>query len=491
MTEKPRSQKATGESAPADGLDGQAAVSPGQLLNQVYTLLYNKAVGLMLILLAGLLSLVGVLLPQMPSAVKGDAAQEAQWLESVRPVLGGWTGPLERVGFLSMFSSVPFLVVMGLLAASIAACTVHRLPVLWKAARHPHLRVSDRFFEHARLRAHFTTPVSPQAAFKTVCEDARRHRMRVLVPEPGTGLNAYLDRHAWAPFGTVLAHAAFIVIMVGFTVSSLSGFRDEQFTLTVGYPKAVGHGTTLVAEARSFQDSYYADGSPKDYVADVVLREGDREVASQQVRVNSPLSYGGVMLHQAYFGVAAVLRVLDGSGQEVLHDGVALEWTSRDKVFVFGRTTLPDGRLLYAISPASGQVGTGIEPGQVRVELLETEDAAPLERALVDQGVPVSLGEYTVTFEREKQFTGMILRRDPGTPIVWVGFGMLAVGTFLTMLLRHQRIWVRVTVEDGQTLVQLASPDRRDWGFARLFTEMSVRVSQKMAGDRKRSDEDA
>ncbi len=369
-----------------DGLDEALDLSPGRFLHAIYALFHNKAFGLILILLTGLLSLIGALLPQKPSSIAGDSERQAVWLDRVRDSVGGWTSILDALGFFSMFSSIPFLVVMGLLALSIIACTTHRIPVIWKAARHPHVRVKARFFDVAGLRTRFITSQEPDEALEVIVADARRHGLRVIHDDAGTGRGVYLDRNAWMPFGTVLAHTAFVVIMAGFVVSSLTGFRDERFALTIGYPREVGHGTTLVAEATGFRDTYYDNGGPKDYVADLVLRDGDETVAQQEVRVNSPLSHAGLMFHQAYFGVAAVMRVTDASGVTVFEGGVPLEWTTQDKIFNYGHVTLPDQTMMYVISPASGQVGRGIAPGQVRVELRRGEKTAPLASTVIDMG---------------------------------------------------------------------------------------------------------
>ena len=470
----------TDSSGPMDGLDDQAALSPGQVLMQIYAFFYKKAAGLVLLLLAGTLSLLGVLFPQMPSSVRGDPEAAARWVESARSVFGGWTDVLRTAGVFTMFSSVPFLVVMALLALSIIACTVHRLPVIWNAARHPRTRVTARFYDRARLRSRFTAPVSAEKAFQVIRADAREHRMRFIVDDGGPGRNAYIDRNRWGPFGTAFAHTAFVIIMAGFVVSSVTGFSDQEFTLTIGHPKDVGHGTALVAEARSFQDTYYEDGSPKDYVADLAIYDGGEEVANREVRINSPLSYDGVVFHQAYFGVAAVLTITDDSGAEVFHDGVALDRTTRDKKLTYGRTTLPDGNTVFVIGAASGQTGTGIEPGQMKIEVHEGETSTPVGEAVLDTGVPATVGAYTFDFEREQQFTGMIVKKDPGIGIVWFGFVLLMVGTCMTMFFRHQRMWVRVTETDDGALVQMASPDRQDSGFTRFFTDMTVRVSSDM-----------
>ena len=145
--------------------------------------------------------------------------------------------------------------------------------------------------------------------------------------------------------------------------------------------------------------------------------------------------------------------------------------------------------MMYVISPASGQVGRGIAPGQVRVELRRGEKTAPLASTVIDMGTATPVGDYSVTFQREQQFTGMILRSDPGTGIVWAGFALLVVGTCMTMFFRHQRLWVRVSGTEEGTLVQMASPDRRDSGFTRFVTDMVERINTQLASATKKGDQ--
>ena len=478
---------------PIDGLDGTVRVAPGQLFGSIYAFFYNKRVGLVLILLTGLFALIGVLFPQAPSGVLDDPASKQAWLESVRPTFGGWTDIVATLGFFSVFSSIPFVVLMVLLAISTLACTFHRVPLLYKTAFHPHTRVSAEFFNRARLASSFTSPVPVDAMVATIKADARSNRVRVIEDERGPGRNLYTDKWHLAPFGTAVAHVGMVVIMAGFLLSSLTGFRDDQFTLTIGHPTEVGHGTGLVAEAKSFTDSYYDNGTPKDYVTDLVLTRDGQEVARQEVRVNEPLTYDGVMFHQAYFGIAAVMQVTDAQGQVVFHDGVPLEWTTQDGSMTYGVLDVPGHDLeLFVIGSASGRTDTGIAPGQMRVEVYPSDGDVPLGTAILDQGGYVSVDGLTYTFEREQQFTGLLVKRDPGTGVVWLGSALLVLGTCLTMFLRHHRIWFRVTeTGDGGSLVQLASPDRQDATFARRFDEISARLSDKVSVPQGRSNADA
>ncbi len=468
---------------PVDGLDGAVHLAPTQFLRSIYALFYNKRFGLFLILAAGLLGLFGVLFPQAPAGVLDDPQRRLAWLESVRPTYGGWTDIMASAGFFNLFSSIPFVIVMVLLALSIAACTTHRIPLLAQAAFRPHTRVTGEFFNRARLNASFTAAgASPEQVATQIKADAARNRSRVIEDDRGPGVNLYTDKWHLAPFGTAIAHLAFIVIMAGFLVSSFTGFRDNQFTLTVGRPAEVGHGTGLVAEAKSFSDTYYEDGTPKDYVTDLVLTKDGQQVAQQEVRVNEPLTYDGVMFHQAYFGVAGVIKIADASGQTIFHDGIPLEWTAQDGNLVYGVLEVPGHELeLFVIGSASGRTGTGIQPGQMRLEVYPADQDTPLGTAIVDQGGQVEVEGLTYTFEREQQFTGLLVKRDPGAGIVWLGCALLVIGTCLTMFFRHHRIWFRITETEDGSLVQLASPDRQDATFTRRFTEIGENLAAQLA----------
>lgn len=215
-----------------------------------------------------------------------------------------------------------------------------------------------------------------------------------------------------------------------------------------------------------------------------MLTKDGTEVARQDVRVNSPLIYDGIYFHQAYFGVSAVMQVTDASGQSVYHDGVTLDWNTPDRTMVYGVIMLPGDLELFVITPASGQTSTSIKPGQVRIEVYPAGEDVPRGTAVLDQGGHVEVDGFTIAFEREQQFTGMIVKRDPGAAIVWLGSALLVIGTCMTMFLRHHRIWFRVTETDDGTLVQLASPDRKDVSFTRQFNEIGEKLNQQLSNER-------
>lgn len=441
-----------------------------RIVKAVYRFFHSKVTGLTLILAMGALSLLGTLLAQAPAGVRADPQAYAGWLDDVRPRYRGWTDPLNTLGMFHVFSSVWFQAVSALLALSILACTSHRLPQLWQRSMRPHTHVTPGFYDHAELTARFRASGDAQSVSDRIAASLHDHHYRVLTDSKGPGQGLYADRFRFFPFGTAVAHVSMVVIILGVVVSATMGFKEEQFAVTIGTRVPVGNGTNLSVEAQSFTDRYYDDGRPMDYASDLAVYDGSTKVAEQQIRVNDPVRYDGVSIYQSYFGIAALMKITDSAGATVYSGGVPLQWSSDDGRKSLGKITLPDkGIVAYVVAPASGTVDPEIAAGQVRVDLYPAQGDTLMGTRILSQGEPTALGDLTFTFEREKQFTGLIVSRDPGALLVWIGSALMVGGLFATLFFRHRRLWVRL-LDDGTGVdVWIASADRHDSAYETWF----------------------
>ncbi|GAB48596.1 cytochrome c biogenesis protein ResB [Mobilicoccus pelagius] len=437
--------------------------------HRVFAFFHNKKVGLLLILAMAVFTLVGALIAQVPADIRADPESYADWLGAQRPKYGGWVPILDAVGAFSTFSSWWFKLTSVLLGLSIVACTLHRLPGMWQKATRPHLHVTEPFFDHAKIRETVVVPTSPQETVAHLRDLLGRRRYRVLDDPKGAGYGLYADRYRWMPFGTVIAHASFVVLLVGMLVSANTGF-SENVPVTVGGKVDVGHDTGLTVEVKGFSDTYHPDGRPLDYVSDVVLYDDGAQVARQDVRVNTPLRHEGVAIHQSWFGTSAVVTVTDANGRRVFSDGIPLQYTSDDEQHSIGRVTVPGTDLeLYIVTPASGQVQSDIPAGQAQMELQKPGVDRPLASERLVPGDPVTAEGYTVTLDREAKFTGLMIKKDPGAIWVWIGSALMMIGLITTMGFTHRRVWVRVDPVEGGTRVRAATSDKSDVTFRNWF----------------------
>jgi cytochrome c biogenesis protein len=458
-----------------DGLDNGSgpSVSTSDITDRIWRFFISMRTGLWLILTLGLLSLVGTLLVQAPAGMSADPAAYTSWVASIHSKYGGWTPVFDKLGLFSVFTSIWFKGITVLLATSILACSVNRAPRLWKLAFHPHTRMGETFFTHAPLRATVLASAGPDTAIQDVRTVLKSHRFRTVTDPSDDEVNLYADRFRWGPFGTVIAHVSFVIILVGFFLSATTGFKNTNFVAPVGSTVAVGNGTGLSVKAMSFNDSYYENGSPKDYVSDLIVYKNGVQVGRQMVRVNQPLRLDGVSFYQSFFGQAASMLVKDSAGKTIYDNAVALAFQSDDGTHSIGQFDMKSkGLSVYVVTAASGKPDPAIKAGQIELEIHQNGKNDPIATQVVDQGKPTTIAGVSYTFQRTVAFTGLTVARDPGANFVWVGSALLVIGLFLVFFFPHRRIWVRIRKTSGGSEILCASTMKRDAAFTPQFNQL-------------------
>jgi len=78
---------------------------------------------------------------------------------------------------------------------------------------------------------------------------------------------------------------------------------------------------------------------------------------------------------------------------------------------------------------------------------------------------PSFIRPYTFIIEDipTRYYTGLQVSRDPGVPIVWVGFSMLIIGLMITFFTSHRRVWVRILKKDHNNVeIAVSGMSNRD-----------------------------
>jgi cytochrome c biogenesis protein len=468
----------SGDARPKAGATEAVADLPDAL----WRLLTSMRFALFIILIIALLSLIGTVLVQAPTGALSDAEAKRDWLNQVRPKYGGWTNVLDSLQFFTMFQSIWFKGLVALLTASLVACTVHRIPGVLMTVNRPHVKVGERFFEHAPQHEKVAVRGDGAALASTVAGVFRKHGFRTVIEDDGV-VHFYGDRYRISQFAGLVGHLSLVVIFAGVMVGSMWGFRDSNFTVAEGSTATVPTAGGLAVKLVDFESAWYTDsGAPADYASEVVLVKDGAEVARQTVRVNDPLRYDGLAFYQSFYGPAAAMTVVDADGKQLFKDGVALAWTTQDGDRRIGSFSVPEKDLTIWVVSTSGSNAPLIRPGQAAVEVYNATTGSVVEQKTIDQGVPTSVGGLTITFDRELQFTGLTVARDPGTPLVWLGAFLLVGGFSIRMFLPFRRVWGRLAMgPDGRGTLAIAAPGTQDIGSDRAFTELVIDMRQACA----------
>ena len=264
------------------------------------------------------------------------------------------------------------------------------------------------------------------------------------------------EKGSLSRYGVIVIHTSVILILLGGLMGLLGGKKgfivlhageetDSAMSRSRGQP-AIPLGFTV--RCKDFRVSFYPGGEPKEYASDIEIADRAGKVVKEgRIRVNEPLSYGGVRLYQSTYGMSNLFTfVVDGKRivlgeQEVASAGKAPFMVARyaTEVHNFG----PGVMVAYM---------EGQEPKTIwflsKVEKMKTH---------MIEGSRVTLEKID-----GKYYTGLEVARDPGVPVVLTGFGLMLLGLYITFFTFHRRIYV---VDEGDRIIVAGTAPRNKEGF--------------------------
>ncbi len=400
---------------------------------------------------------------------------------------------LHILGFLDMYRSWWFVLLLTLLCLNLIACSVGRFRLTRRLLSHRRERLEDSEWKSLSPKKSLSLK-GPAAVWVSLVQDglSRRFRKPKTLEENGT-VHFFTEKGRLSRFGVYFVHLGVLLILGGALIGFFYGFRGNinlvegetagQVTLRNGGQIPLP-GFKIKLE--QFTVSFYSTGAPKEFKSVVTLRAGDRNVRSESIRVNHPLSHKGLSFYQSSYGVAgvekAVLAIQEkNSGKEHLVEaklGVKIELPGSPYAFVLTRF-LPD---IQGLGPA------------FQVTSLETN--RPHENFFVVQNHPEMEdrrpGAYRFKIREivPRYYSGLQVNKDPGVPLVWTGCILMVVGFYLTFFLSHRRLWVRLSNRGADTLLEFAGFSHRNRiGFEQEFERMFQALREEILHPGKHSKE--
>ncbi len=363
--------------------------------------------------------LIGVLVPQVPSPVRGDPVAEAQWLAQQEGRFGFLTDPMNSLGLFDVFHSFWFAFALGLLVVSVGVCTAGRFPAIWRAVMRPRKRVGDGYFTGARHRFDYATPSSGPRLEETL----RRRRYAVERYTEGDTLYLFADRFQIAQFATFASHLALIALLAAGLLSRFGGFSNGLLIAEGASAPvfALTHPNQMQVQLLDAVGEVTPEGIPVEYRSELAIFQGGQEVKRCASTVNSPCGYEGYRFHQAaYFGFGADVQVRDqetgnvvyretltlsdtlpaphvivrdAQGEVLLNDTLVLtDILSTDEFVYYGRLVTLDGGRTITIGARSA-----MDSGEWRLAVFEPGGEDPA-RLLLSEGESAEAGGLEFTY---------------------------------------------------------------------------------------------
>ena len=380
-------------------------------------------VAIVLLLVIAVTSGVGTAIPQR------EPADLYHRLYDPQP----WLGLLNGDGVLALqldhvYSSGWFLGLLAWLALALLLCSWRRQ---W-----PALQAALRWIDYSTPRQ--LSKLSVAETLSTNTPKASLDQLAGLLQRQGWQIQRHDDRLAarkglLGRVGPLLVHAGMVVLMLGAAWGALGGQRAEQYL-------APGRSLELMDSRGSSQLTLALDhfsiqrdpaGRPEQFTSQLRILEGDGSGGSllkqAEISVNHPLRFQGVTLYQADWALATISLQLGKS--PLLELPLQSFPQLGEQIWGIVLPTRPDGSEPVLLS-------LGSEQGPVEIY---GADGISLAR-LAPGGAAVEVKGLPIRVESVLPASGILLKRDPGVPLVYAGFAIALAGGGLSLLATRQ-LW--------------------------------------------------
>lgn len=376
--------------------------------------------------------------------------------------LGARTYRLYRLlGFLNPYRSWWFATLLGLLALSLAACSIQRFRAVARVAFDRSFRTDAQEIQRLRISQRFSVgqPLSELEPLLTSVLRKRGYRVTTAYSSERLVLSAH--KGSLGRLGHYVVHVGIILLLAGGIFSSRFGYRTMRYG-GVGEVLEVPEKTFRVRVDR-LEIQTTEQGETQDWLSTLTILDPD-SVRTKTIEVNAPLSYRGITFYQAEWREEPhqirdiALQIMDREGHPLVR---------KSGLMVGQRVSVPeisgDIEVMNFVSDfvigEGGQVTSRSSQHQnpaIQVRVYPTGEEEPWSQWLFLNFPDFHMrreAPYRIQFlgYRPTSVTGLQIVQAPGTHVIWAGFVVTTLGIVLAFFVTHRRIWGVIEPQEDST----------------------------------------
>jgi cytochrome c biogenesis protein len=361
----------------------------------------------------------------------------------------------QSLSFFDMYHSWWFMLLLYLLTVNLVACSIKRLPRVWKMATEPQLVMDDGLEKSLSNTYEFKVSGDPAAQREKLKSFLKSEMGEPVVTEKDGACHLFVQKNPWSRLGVYVVHLSIIVIFIGALLGSFFGYKamvnivEGTSVDTVFTPKEKPIKLDFSVMCEKFSVSYYDTGAPREFKSILTILENGKPVKGYEkipIIVNDPLTYKGITFYQSSYGQTGEgggyhfnLRRRGSSGE-----GVHLDLKKGETA------TLGDGTTLEVVESTQDvrQFMPEFSGPAAKVKL--TAPGKSPESFIVFKNHPEVEeqrgGNLIIQYggADEKLYTGLQVAKDPGVWVVWAGCALMVVGICMAFFMSHKRVWIRI-----------------------------------------------
>lgn len=414
------------------------------VVQQVWDFFCSLKLTIFLLITLSITSIIGTIIPQYPNI------DDRYWatISAARKAF------YDKLGFFDMYHSWWFLALLALFSINLIACSIKRLPHVFKFVSEPATTISEtqqKIFpsKELKLQGGLEDTRDRLAAFLA------SHVSSPTITQVGNQYHLFAQKNAWCRLGVYVVHFSILVIFAGAIIGNIWGYKgfvaivegESIDTIKARNGKDVKLGFEVKCDqfTVTFYDAPGGGGPsqmPKEFKSILTVTENGKEVPGYKnvrVVVNEPFTYKGITFYQSSYGQANdpttfFFTVKDREsgklGQLALRPGQ--------------ETRLPDGRLV-------GIVDLTDNPGEGMAAVLSVRSGTGEPKFFKvfrnNPGLDELRGDkliFAFTGTDARMYTGLQVNKDPGVWVVWLGCTMMCLGLCIAFFMSHKRVWIVV-----------------------------------------------
>jgi cytochrome c biogenesis protein len=475
-----------------DGVARRSQKANPSVLDRIWNFFSSVKVAVYLILATLVGSILGSIFPQENTFLNVDPAK--YYKDTY-----GWVGDLYyKLGLSDTYNSWWFLGLLSCIGISLVICSLDRVLPLYRALSKQQIRKHLSFITRQKVvYAGKLDGVQPEAWISDAAAKLRKKGYRVHLQNDAL----LAEKHRFSRWGPYVNHIGLIIFLLAVLMRSLPGWNlDEYIGFLEGEPTKITN-TNYYLENDQFDVQFYDEEEmtdqfrergqtvPKLYQTKAILYEctdncdgaGEpklKELTRQDITVNHPLKYEGLLAYQFDFAptprLLAVSPMLKNKQTGQSYGPFTIKMKNPVDSYEAGpyKLKLKDYFPEFSISDKGLPITVSNEPnapafvftvtgpglpadGQAYLYFPREIDKEKFSQTAINGafGETWDISVNSMADVEIANYTSYLnIRKDTAIPYIFAGAGLFLVGVVMGLYWQHRRIWIRFDEGNKMTL---------------------------------------
>jgi cytochrome c biogenesis protein len=425
------------------------------LISTLIKRLSNLQFAIFLLLLIAILSAFGTIIEQDKTA----SFYETNYPLS-KPILGFITFKLIFFfGLDHIYQTLWFIILLLLFGISLLSCTI--------TTQIPSLKLAKiwQFYKNRNILQKFELSFCIKNTNLSKLH-FQLYSSNYNIIQQGPFLYAY--KGLIGKLGPIIVHASIIIILFGSILGNLSGFTAQELIPVrqiFRLQNIINSGPfsyidpSLGGYVKDFRITYSDEGNIDQFYSDLtIFNVNTRKNLNKTIYVNEPLNNNNLTFYQTDWNIFCIIGKIDNTYDIQL----PLKLVSLSSASRFWITTLEG---ISFLNENQNNLFIVFEDLTGKYQIFNSKQNLLLESEL---GSPIFINGHSLQIKEVVPLTGLQIKCDPGIFIVYFGFILLILSTFLSYT-SYSQIWA---IKKDEIVYLSGRTNRAIYTFEKEFLEM-------------------